>query len=202
MTRSKTTTAANDRRWIVHKFGGSSVADAECITRVAGIIEADPHARVAVVLSACKGVTDALLELVALAEAQDATYLREAGGAPGPPHRHRADAPAARFRREPLHRPARGRLRRHRRHPADREPDPLGGPQHPRPGRRLRRDLVDADVRARCSPSARSGAAGALDRRAQGGGRRVGAARTRRCSGPSRRRRPTRWCPPTSAARS
>ena len=77
MTSPKTTTAAGDRRWIVHKFGGSSVADAECIARVAGIIEADPHARVAVVLSACKGVTDGLLELVALAEAQDATYLQK-----------------------------------------------------------------------------------------------------------------------------
>ena len=54
--------------WIVHKFGGSSVADADCIARVAGIIEADPGERVAVVLSACKGVTDGLLELIALAE--------------------------------------------------------------------------------------------------------------------------------------
>ncbi len=56
--------------WIVHKFGGSSVADAECIRRVADIIEADAPSHVAVVLSACKGVTDALLELVALAEAR------------------------------------------------------------------------------------------------------------------------------------
>jgi aspartokinase/homoserine dehydrogenase 1 len=36
--------------------------------RVAGIIEADPAPRKAVVLSACRGVTDALLALVALAE--------------------------------------------------------------------------------------------------------------------------------------
>jgi bifunctional aspartokinase / homoserine dehydrogenase 1 len=79
MTRPKTTTAAGERRFIVHKFGGSSVADAECIARVAGIIEADPHPRLAVVLSACKGVTDALLDLVALAEAQDATYLQKLG---------------------------------------------------------------------------------------------------------------------------
>jgi bifunctional aspartokinase / homoserine dehydrogenase 1 len=76
MTRSKSTPAARDSRWIVHKFGGSSVADAECIGRVAGIITADPSPRVAVVLSACKGVTDGLLELVALAEARDATYLQ------------------------------------------------------------------------------------------------------------------------------
>ena len=60
--------------WIVHKFGGSSVADAECILRVAKIIEADAPDHVAVVLSACKGVTDDLLELVALAEQRQSTY--------------------------------------------------------------------------------------------------------------------------------
>src|SRR5271169_4199128 len=54
--------------WIVHKFGGSSVADAGCFRRVADIIEASPNRREAVVLSACRGVTDALLDLVALAE--------------------------------------------------------------------------------------------------------------------------------------
>jgi aspartokinase/homoserine dehydrogenase 1 len=57
--------------WVVHKFGGSSVADAECFARVADIIEAQPRARLAVVLSACKGVTDVLLQLVAAAERQD-----------------------------------------------------------------------------------------------------------------------------------
>jgi len=57
--------------WKVHKFGGSSVADAACMERVAQIIEADPASRQAVVLSACRGVTDALLSLVALAERQD-----------------------------------------------------------------------------------------------------------------------------------
>jgi len=57
--------------WKVHKFGGSSVADAACMARVARIIEADPSTRKAVVLSACRGVTDALLTLVKLAETQD-----------------------------------------------------------------------------------------------------------------------------------
>ncbi len=57
--------------WKVHKFGGSSVADAACMERVAKIIEADPATRKGVVLSACKGVTDALLGLVALAEKDD-----------------------------------------------------------------------------------------------------------------------------------
>jgi aspartokinase/homoserine dehydrogenase 1 len=55
-------------KWIVHKFGGSSVADAACFRRVADIIEASSNPREAVVLSACRGVTDALLALVALAE--------------------------------------------------------------------------------------------------------------------------------------
>jgi aspartokinase/homoserine dehydrogenase 1 len=63
--------------WVVHKFGGSSVADADCFRRVAAIIESLPAARVAVVLSACRGVTDALLRLVALAERQDEGFRGE-----------------------------------------------------------------------------------------------------------------------------
>jgi bifunctional aspartokinase / homoserine dehydrogenase 1 len=55
-------------KWVVHKFGGSSVADAACFRRVAEIIEASSNPREAVVLSACRGVTDALLALVSLAE--------------------------------------------------------------------------------------------------------------------------------------
>ena len=58
-------------KWIVHKFGGSSVADADCFRRVADIIEASPNAREAVVLSACRGVTDALLNAVTLAAQPD-----------------------------------------------------------------------------------------------------------------------------------
>jgi len=57
--------------WRVHKFGGSSVADAACMERVARILEDDPRPRVAAVLSACRGVTDALLALVAAAERQE-----------------------------------------------------------------------------------------------------------------------------------
>jgi aspartokinase/homoserine dehydrogenase 1 len=63
--------------WIVHKFGGSSVADADCFRRVAAILEAQPAGRLGVVLSACRGVTDALLRLVTLAERQDAGYQSE-----------------------------------------------------------------------------------------------------------------------------
>ena len=57
-------------RWRVHKFGGSSVADAVCMERVAKILEEDREPRLGVVLSACRGVTDALLNLVGAAEAQ------------------------------------------------------------------------------------------------------------------------------------
>lgn len=63
--------------WIVHKFGGSSVADADCFERVAAILEAMPQQRLAVVLSACRGVTDALLDLIALAERQEEGIRRE-----------------------------------------------------------------------------------------------------------------------------
>jgi bifunctional aspartokinase / homoserine dehydrogenase 1 len=61
--------------WRVHKFGGSSVADAACMQRVAQILEDDPTPRLAVVLSACRGVTDSLLGLVAAAERQDSRVL-------------------------------------------------------------------------------------------------------------------------------
>jgi aspartokinase/homoserine dehydrogenase 1 len=64
-------------KWIVHKFGGSSVADADCFRRVADIIEASDNPREAVVLSACRGVTDALLHLVSLAERPEG-YLASA----------------------------------------------------------------------------------------------------------------------------
>jgi aspartokinase/homoserine dehydrogenase 1 len=63
--------------WVVHKFGGSSVADAECFRRVAEIIESQPPGPQGIVLSACRGVTDALLRLVALAEQQDESYRAE-----------------------------------------------------------------------------------------------------------------------------
>jgi aspartokinase/homoserine dehydrogenase 1 len=65
--------------WVVHKFGGSSVADADCFRKVAAILEAAPRGRLGVVLSACKGVTDSLLRLVALAERQDESYHGEIG---------------------------------------------------------------------------------------------------------------------------
>jgi aspartokinase/homoserine dehydrogenase 1 len=59
---------------VVHKFGGSSVSNAECFDRVATIVESQSQHRIAVVLSACKGVTDGLLQLVTLAERQDEAW--------------------------------------------------------------------------------------------------------------------------------
>jgi aspartokinase/homoserine dehydrogenase 1 len=54
--------------WIVHKFGGSSVADAPCFQRVLDILARKAPAPAAVVVSACRGVTDELYRLAALAE--------------------------------------------------------------------------------------------------------------------------------------
>src|SRR5580658_6330042 len=76
-TRRNPTSMTKADPWVVHKFGGSSVADADCFGRVAAILEGAPSARLGVVLSACRGVTDALLRLIALAERQDDTYFRE-----------------------------------------------------------------------------------------------------------------------------
>src|SRR5262245_23346967 len=59
--------------WTVHKFGGSSVADADCFRRVAAIVEKG-GAPQGIVLSACRGITDALLGLIALAEQQDSAF--------------------------------------------------------------------------------------------------------------------------------
>ena len=70
-------TSKDPSAWVVHKFGGSSVADANCFVRVADIIEAQPSQRLAVVLSACKGVTDGLLNLVGAAERQDLAWRRQ-----------------------------------------------------------------------------------------------------------------------------
>ena len=62
--------AANS--FVVHKFGGSSLADADCFRRVAAIVEDLAEPRIALVLSACRGVTDELIALVDAAERNDA----------------------------------------------------------------------------------------------------------------------------------
>ena len=45
---------------IAHKFGGTSMADAGCIARVADLLLARPEAGQSIVVSAMRGVTDAL----------------------------------------------------------------------------------------------------------------------------------------------
>jgi bifunctional aspartokinase / homoserine dehydrogenase 1 len=61
-----------DTKWLVHKFGGTSVADADCFRRVADILLAGPP-RQAVVVSAMAKMTDALLNLVTGAEKSSAS---------------------------------------------------------------------------------------------------------------------------------
>jgi aspartate kinase len=60
---------------LVLKFGGTSVADAEAIRRVAAIVSARRGARV-VVVSALAGVTDALLQIAEVAAADEPAALR------------------------------------------------------------------------------------------------------------------------------
>ncbi|MBT8422160.1 MAG: aspartate kinase, partial [Gammaproteobacteria bacterium] len=60
--------ADNNSLWTVHKFGGTSVADADCFRRVAGLLHAEPGARQAVVVSAMGGMTNSLLALISSAE--------------------------------------------------------------------------------------------------------------------------------------
>ena len=64
--------------WVVHKFGGTSVANAERYRAAAEIVLSPPsRERVAVVVSAMSGVTNALIRAVELAARQDSSYLSE-----------------------------------------------------------------------------------------------------------------------------
>ena len=56
--------------WTVHKFGGSSLADADCFRRVAGIVCDQPVGNLGVVVSAVGGVTDMLFDLIERASRQ------------------------------------------------------------------------------------------------------------------------------------
>ncbi len=61
--------------WRVFKFGGSSLADADCFRRVAAIAEqAAAAGNLAIVVSAMGGMTDALLGLIHAAEAGDSDF--------------------------------------------------------------------------------------------------------------------------------
>ena len=66
-----------DSLWKIHKFGGSSLGDAACFRRVAGILLDHDDARMGVVVSAMGGMTDALLNLVMLAERDDEAFNDE-----------------------------------------------------------------------------------------------------------------------------
>jgi bifunctional aspartokinase / homoserine dehydrogenase 1 len=64
------------RNWSVHKFGGTSVADAARYQATAEILLSQTSRdRVAVVVSAMSGVTNDLIRAVDLAAGQDAAYL-------------------------------------------------------------------------------------------------------------------------------
>lgn len=64
-----------DNRWKMHKFGGSSLADAACFRRVAGIVLGHDDATMGVVVSAMGGMTDALIDLAILAEQDDDAFV-------------------------------------------------------------------------------------------------------------------------------
>ncbi len=61
-------------KWKIHKFGGSSLADAECFERVANLVAAMPHTNIGVVVSAMGGMTNDLLRLAAFAEQADDSF--------------------------------------------------------------------------------------------------------------------------------
>jgi len=63
-----------DKRWEIHKFGGSSLAGADCFRRVARIILSNDEPRLGIVVSAMGGMTDALIDLAVLAERDDSGF--------------------------------------------------------------------------------------------------------------------------------
>ena len=64
--------------WTVHKFGGTSLADADRYRAACDIVLSQrSDERVAVVVSAMSGVTNALIESVNLASTQDDSYLQK-----------------------------------------------------------------------------------------------------------------------------
>src|SRR5215217_5111734 len=64
--------------WTVHKFGGTSLADANRYRAACEIVLSEQTGkRVAVVVSAMSGVTNALIESVNLSAAHDESYLNK-----------------------------------------------------------------------------------------------------------------------------
>ncbi|MBP6218680.1 MAG: bifunctional aspartate kinase/homoserine dehydrogenase I [Oligoflexales bacterium] len=66
-------------KWVLHKFGGTSLADANCFRNVVKILgeERKPDQKLGIVVSAMKGVTNQLLRLIDLAEAGNKQYSQE-----------------------------------------------------------------------------------------------------------------------------
>jgi bifunctional aspartokinase / homoserine dehydrogenase 1 len=62
-------------KWVVHKFGGTSVANPERYRHVADILTRRPERRRGVVVSAMSGVTDTLVRTVEMAAGRDRGYL-------------------------------------------------------------------------------------------------------------------------------
>jgi aspartokinase/homoserine dehydrogenase 1 len=65
-------------QWITHKFGGSSLADADAFRAVRDILMTEAESRQAVVVSAVAGVTDDLIDLVGMAGSRDSGYEEKA----------------------------------------------------------------------------------------------------------------------------
>ena len=70
-TESRTAARPATGTWVAHKFGGSSVADARRMRHVAGLLSARPGEQQIVVVSAMKGVTDALIAMARAAAGHD-----------------------------------------------------------------------------------------------------------------------------------
>ncbi len=62
-------------KWVVHKFGGTSVAGADRYKNVYEVLKSEPGTKKAIVVSAMSKVTDALIELTDLARLQNLEYL-------------------------------------------------------------------------------------------------------------------------------
>jgi len=62
--------------WVVHKFGGSSLRDADAIAHVGQLLLARDDSRQAVVVSAMAGVTDALIALAGGAAGGDVAWTK------------------------------------------------------------------------------------------------------------------------------
>ena len=63
--------------WIVHKFGGTSVANSDRYKNVAKLVTASKAHKTGVVVSAMSKVTDALIEVVNSAKAQNPKYTEQ-----------------------------------------------------------------------------------------------------------------------------